>query len=168
MLKYCKEKWAENEKKLKTAIENSTNHHDWYYKDLVKMIVRFVLNPVKDNEFKWSEEIHEIDDGEYQGSLLYLIHRDCYQPREYYYLVTYVDYGSCSGCDTLLHIQSYDDDYDNWEDRRKALPTEEQTKDYMKLCRDIVMNMKCPFTIEKEFEEEIMDGEDDVYNPDRI
>ena len=159
MLNYCKVKWAENEWKLKKAIENSTDHTRWQYKDLVEMIVRFILNPVKGSEREWSEDIiHEIDDGDYQGTLLYLIHRDDYQPEAYEYLITYVYYGSCCGCDTLQAIQegSYND----------GLPTKEQVKDYMTLCRDMVTHMKCPFAINEEYEEAIMEDEDDVYNPD--
>lgn len=161
MLNYCKVKWAENEGKLKKVIENSTNHHDWSYGDLVKMIVRFILNPVSyDEYYEWSEHIAEIDDGDCQGTLLYLIHRDDYQPDSYEYLITYVDYGSCCGCDTLQSIQ-YESDND-------GLPMKEQVKDYMALCRDIVTHMKCPFGLTEEFEEAVMEEEDDVYNPDRL
>lgn len=48
------------------------------------------------------ECIHEIDDGEYQGTLLFVIPADGYQPYDYWYVK--VNYGSCSGCDTLMAI----------------------------------------------------------------
>ena len=49
--------------------------------------------------------------------------------------MTYVDYGSCSGCDTLQSIQSFSGDK----------PTDSQLKDYMTLCKDLVCNMVKPF-----------------------
>ena len=50
--------------------------------------------------------------------------------------MTYVGYGSCSGCDTLQGIQGWDDD---------RLPTEAQINDYMMLCKDIITNTIRPY-----------------------
>jgi hypothetical protein len=84
-----------------------------------------------------SEKITVVDNGDYQGTKLFLIPKVGYQPEEYEYLMTYVGYGTCSGCDTLLEIQSYS--YDN------DLPTEQQLKDYMTLCKHLVDNMIKPY-----------------------
>lgn len=67
-------------------------------------IVREVVEVVKGEEYGGPdpERIHEIDDGDYQGTLLYVIASDEYQPSDYWYVK--VIYGSCSGCDTLLGI----------------------------------------------------------------
>ncbi len=48
-----------------------------------------------------------IDNGDYQGTLIYIIPRDTYQPDVEDYLVTNNYYGSCSGCDTLQAITEY-------------------------------------------------------------
>lgn len=48
------------------------------------------------------ENIHEIDDGEYQGTLLFVIPEHTYQPRDYW--LVKVGYGSCSCCDTLKAV----------------------------------------------------------------
>lgn len=50
------------------------------------------------------ENIHEIDDGDYQGTLVYVIPEAGYQPSEYWYVR--VSYGSCCGCDTLQGEQT--------------------------------------------------------------
>ena len=56
-------------------------------------------------ENKWdSENFTTIDDGDYQGSLLFVIPERCYQPNAGNYLMTYVEYGSCTCCDTMLAI----------------------------------------------------------------
>lgn len=144
MLNYCKAKWAENEKRLEKVIRESKNHNEWYYRDLVKMVVDEVLNNglngFNGRSLVWDpEHITEIDDGDYQGSKIFAIHLDTYKPEPEEYLFTRVHYGSCSCCDTLQGIQSSGDIIND------ETPTEQQVKDYMALCRDIVVRMKQPF-----------------------
>lgn len=144
MLDYCKGKWAENEKKLEEVIRKSTDHISWDYRDLIKLIVENILNRgysgygVYNNKEWDSEHIREIDDGDYQGTIIFVIHIKRYQPSEEEYLFTYVDYGSCSCCDTLQGIQAEGD-------LNSRLPSKTQVKDYMTLCRDMVVRMKQPF-----------------------
>lgn len=74
----------------------------WYdisYIDIVKVVIEAVHDGYGTPD---PEHIHEIDDGEYQGTLLFVIPADVYQPWNYWYVK--VDYGSCSGCDTLMAI----------------------------------------------------------------
>ena len=78
-----------------------------------------------------------MDNGDYQGTLLFLIPCDTYQPSEYEYLLTYVGYGSCSGCDALMSIQS-DGDYGE-------KLTNGQVRDIMCLCLNIIANMIKPY-----------------------
>lgn len=140
MIRYCIKKWDENKEKLKEFLKTQKGLYQCEYLDLVIAVVEHILNP-SDNgyDFEWdSKHITMIDNGDYQGTLLFLIPRDTYQPCEYDYLITYVDYGSCSGCDTLMSIQSSricDEDY----------LTDEQVKDYMVLCKDILTNIKKPY-----------------------
>ena len=138
MIKYCLDKWNKNSEKLEEVLskDKSLNNRDYRY--LVELVVKHILND-DDNGFgeNWdSDNITIIDDGHYQGTLLFAIPRDTYQPAEYEYLMTYVSYGSCSGCDALQSIQG-------WESN--VPPTTEQLKDYMTLCRDLVCNMVRPF-----------------------
>lgn len=84
-----------------------------------------------------------IDDGDYQGTQIFVIPLDTYQPNVTDYIVTNTYYGSCSGCDTLKSINSYD--YDE-------LPNEEQIEDYMQLALHLLQ--KCKWLYNKEeFEE---------------
>lgn len=134
MIAYCLEKWSKNRDKLKAHLSEHTDLYHVEYLDLVKMVVTYILNDERD--IKWDvDKITEIDNGDYQGTLLYLIPEDTYQPSENQYLMTYVGYGSCSGCDTLLSIQpGIDEQLD-----------EEGLKDYMALCKDIITNMVKPY-----------------------
>jgi hypothetical protein len=75
--------------------------------------------------------VHEIDDGDYQGTLIYVIAEKAYQPSSYW--TARVSYGSCSACDTLQSICGYGDDP----------PNEDQVKDYMTLALHMVESM-CP------------------------
>ena len=103
------------------------------------MIVKHILNePTGTNTYpdKFDDKnVTKIDNGDWQGTLLFLIPRKTYQPDPSDYLLTYVSYGSCSGCDTLQRIQSYID----------GAASEQQIKDYMNLCLHIVSNIVKPY-----------------------
>lgn len=104
--------------------------HPESYLDLVRAVVT-VLSDGNDAEAVPDQKrIHEIDDGEYQGTLVYVIGAAGYQPSEYWYVK--VGYGSCSGCDTLLSIRGYGDDK----------PTAAQVRAYMTLALHVVQGMK--------------------------
>lgn len=145
MNKFCVEQWNKNYKRLEMELkENSDLLGDCDYKYLVSMCVRKILNDVEDEDsydYEWNDkEITEIDNGNYQGTLLYMIPKKACQPDCEDYLLTYVDYGSCSGCDALKHIQCNIGYYDG-----KQNATDENIKDFMKLCKDIVMNIVKPY-----------------------
>jgi len=133
MLKICVKKWDENQSRLREVISKSKKHNTWDYKDLVKLTFDTIFNDCE--KLLDTDGITEIDNGDYQGTLIYLIPFNAYQPSEYQYLMTYVGYGSCGGCDTLQGIQGWDD----------KLPTETQVGDYMALCKDIITNTIRPY-----------------------
>ena len=56
--------------------------------------------------------IHVINDGDYQGTLVFVIGATGYQPDVYWYTKVY--YGSCTGCDALEGAWGYGTDRD-WE-----------------------------------------------------
>ena len=137
MIKFCKDQWDANRERLEEVLKDDTQLNKCDYKYLLSLVVEHILNPGLVNfERGWSaENITVIDNGDYQGTLMFLIPKDCYQPSENEYLLTFASYGSCSGCDTLMGIQDWDD----------VKPTEQQLKDYMALCKDLVMNMVKPY-----------------------
>ena len=142
MIKYCLEKWDKNQEKLKEALSKDEKLLYCDYGYLVNRVVHYILNNGGEDNFTgmWStEHIHEINDGNYSGSLLYLIPKGTYEPSHYDYLLTYVDYGSCSGCDMLQRIFASTDDY------TAKLPNEQQLADFMDLCRHLVCNMIKPY-----------------------
>ena len=141
MIKYCLQCWNENREILREAYRTRTGWNECEYADVVAVTVECILNYGKDefDEYRWDvKNITSIDNGNYQGTIMYLIPKDTYQPNESEYLLTYVDYGSCSGCDTLQAIQSHWD-YDN------KLLTEQQVIDFMQLSKDIITNMIKPY-----------------------
>ena len=106
------------------ALKQPTN-----YEEIVKSVVRVLVD---DEEYETPdpERIHSIDDGDYQGTLVFVIAGSGYQPSTYWYVK--VSYGSCSGCDTLEAIHSWNDEP----------PTKEQLDDYMTLALHIVQGIK--------------------------
>lgn len=149
MLKILVRKWDKNKNRLRQYLEEATNLNSCSYLDLVKVSFEYIYND-DDNSTDYKkldvEHVTEVDNGNYQGTLLFLIPFETYQPSESEYLMTYVGYGSCSGCDTLLAIQ--DGVYDK-------LLTSQQVTDFMTLCKDILSNAIKPYNSgwreEKEF-----------------
>lgn len=138
MLKIMLKKWDENQELLKTRIGEIEDISDLDYFDLVKLTFSTIYNNGEQLDSVCDldiDNITEIDNGDYQGTLLYLIPFDRYQPSETEYLITYVGYGSCSGCDTLQAIRSYN--------RGKA--NDEQIQDLLLLCKDIITNTVKPY-----------------------
>lgn len=74
--------------------------------------------------------IHKIDDGDYQGTFIFVIGAEGYQPSTYWYVS--VGYGSCSGCDTFEAIGNYSDEP----------PTDEQANQYLTLALHVVQGLK--------------------------
>ena len=72
------------------------------YKDLVESVIK-VLNPKGEYNNPDPKRVHEINDGDYQGTLVYVIGSTGYQPSVYWYVK--IAYGSCSGCDALESIK---------------------------------------------------------------
>ena len=137
MLKKLLERWIKNKDLLKRELSIRNGLKDFSYKDLVKLTFEIIYNTSYEGSWERvnTEEITEIDNGNYQGTLLFLIPFDEYEPSEYEYLMTYVGYGSCCGCDTLLSIQSYVD----------GKLTPDQVNLFVDLCKDIICNTIKPY-----------------------
>lgn len=131
------ERWEENKAKLEEYFKTTKQSEYSNYRDIVVKLFELVIVDVRNNysgtdSFDVSK-ITVIDDGEYQGTQIFLIPKDTYQPSVEDYIVTNTYYGSCSGCDTLQSISSYS--YDD-------LPTEVQVVEYMTLALHLVQKMK--------------------------
>lgn len=136
MVKFCKEQWNNNREKLEARLRE-IDLWGIDYEGLVKEIVDYIFNPEIEmfgGMYKLdSSKITVIDDGDYQGWLLFLIPFDTYQPGPGEYLMTHIGYGSCSGCDTLQAIQS-----DIQYSEGKQVYSDQVIADFMHLCSDIV------------------------------
>ena len=102
------------------------------------MLFDIVINPsIECDHYRFdTENILVIDD--YQGTQVFILHREQYQPSVEDYVYTNTYYGSCSGCDTLLSINEYED----------GLPSESQINDYMDLCLHLLQ--RCHYMIDEE------------------
>ena len=142
MIKYALKKWNENKDVLRNAIQQTEKDKRsvWNYNDIVKLVCRYIFNEnATDKDPKINiGGITMIDNGCYQGTLLFMMPFDTYQPAEYEYLMTYVGYGSCSGCDTLQRIQ-LDEMYYNVNSNDDLIDS------YMALCKDLVSNTIRPY-----------------------
>lgn len=124
-------RWETNKQHLLEYLQTHSHRH-YEYIDLIKILINECLNRNTSDD-KFSTEVNVIDHGDYQGTQIFILHKDIYQPSIYDYYYTHNCYGSCSGCDTLLAIQEMDD---------TEFPSEEQTKEYMDLMLHLIQRMK--------------------------
>jgi hypothetical protein len=103
--------------------------HPEEYKDVVRAVISALHDPDSYRSID-PNRIHQIDDGNHQGTLVFIIAESGYQPDDYWYVK--VSYGSCSGCDTLQSIRGYGDEK----------PTAKQVADYMTLALHVVQGIK--------------------------
>lgn len=109
------EKWENRKNKLKEWFEE--NETPSSYKEIFEKIIELIITEDERNKFNL-EKIRVIDDGDYQGTQIFIAFLDIYQPSVEEYIMTSVYYGSCSGCDTLQSIC-----YSRDEDRVNDLMT---------------------------------------------
>lgn len=81
MIKYCLDCWNKNQQSLREQLEKDASLNSCEYEYLVKLVTRYILGKEWD-----AENIIVVDNGDYQGTLLFLIPRDTYQPSEDEYL----------------------------------------------------------------------------------
>jgi hypothetical protein len=88
------------------------------YQDIFKQTIKMMFEESKNTYSSKSEtpdfeRITVIDNGDYQGTLLFVVASKSYQPSDYW--ATQVDYGSCSGCDAFQ-------DYSDYNNPEKSAP----------------------------------------------
>lgn len=136
MIEKFTKKWFEKNHTIREKFEANFPES---YDDIVKAVIEMLF----DGEDYYGDppRLHKIDDGHYQGTLVYVISEPGYQPHEYWYVRIY--YGSCSGCDTLEHLRS---ESCNWEDGwGKEVSAEQKKKGVdglMTLALHIVQGLK--------------------------
>lgn len=120
-------RWEKNKHLIKEEFQKK---HPDNYKEVVSNVIKHITSEDDYDDCNLDpNRIHEIDDGDYQGTLIYVIGAKGYQPSDYW--VVTVNYGSFNGC-TLHDIRGYGND----------IPDERQVKDYMTLALHIVQRMK--------------------------
>lgn len=135
--------WEKNKEKLENYFRTTEQGEYCKYEDLVELLFDIVINPSIEDGYYWfdTKNILVIDDGDYQGTQVFILHRNKYQPSVEDYVYTNTCYGSCSYCDTLQGIHGYE----------SGLPDEQQVEDYMSLCLHLLQ--RCNFMVDKIEEE---------------
>ena len=140
MIKEFVERWNKYKGNLEEYFKNTKQEKYETYYDITKLLFEKVINQEKTEYYIFDiNNIRTIDDGDYDGTQIFIIPLNAYSPDETQYVVTHTYYGSCSGCDTLQAIQDYS---------LNKLPNEEQVKDYMQLALHLLQ--KCKWLYEEE------------------
>lgn len=139
MTHIMKMRWGMYKDDLREVLAESTGLNNCDYEDLVKLTFETIYNKLE-GEYSSKrlnlDEITVINNGDYQGTLIFVIPFDTYQPDEYEYVMTYIGYGSCSGCDALQAAR-------DWGSIEKL--TENQIALFMSICKDLVCNAIKPY-----------------------
>lgn len=136
MIEAIVKQWDANKHKLEEYFATTKQEEYGDYKTIVVKLFELVITEIE-NEWSGTDKFDiskmtVIDDGDYQGTKIYIIPKDTYQPNVSDYVITDNYYGSCSGCDTLLAISEYEDD----------LPNKEQVKEYMTIALHLVQKLR--------------------------
>jgi hypothetical protein len=107
------------------------------YSEIVERVIR-VLGVEDDNDYTPDpERITRIDHGHYQGTIVFVIGAQGYQPDVYWYVR--MAYGSCGGCDAFQSAMDASDyDYDS----NKLIMSESTLSMLMALALHVVQRMK--------------------------
>lgn len=119
--------WFANLHDMRAKFEEQ---HPLDYESLVRAVVQMLHDSSDDYAKPDPERIHSIDDGDYQGTLVFVIGSTGYQPSTYWYCR--ISYGSCSGCDSLQGICNFS--YDK--------PDKQQVDQYMTLALHVVQQLR--------------------------
>lgn len=147
MIKEFIEKWENNKKYLEEYFRTHKQKDYDTYTSIVKKIIEIIINENELSDYDSLDydykNLSVIDDGDYQGTQIFIAHKNTYQPFIEDYIYTSNHYGSCSGCDTLKSIHEYNTD---------EYPSEEQIKDYMSLSLHLIQNFRMMKNNESEIE----------------
>lgn len=142
MVKAMLKQWDKNKDRLQKYFERIVEFDPLFcergYYDVIKAVTHFIINEGECFDSTVWEDLNKqitmVDDGDYQGTLIFIIRDfyDLYQPSRNNYFVTFIDYGSCSACDTFLSILDYE-------------TNEEKVNGLMTIARHLVSNIVAPF-----------------------
>lgn len=119
--------WDENKDVLR---EQFSQNHPPNYCALVKSVITMLSNSMNAYDKPDPERITMINDGQYHGTLIFVIGASNYEPSRYW--AVKINYGSCSGCDTLESIRHYGSNP----------PSGQQVDDYMTLALHVIQRLK--------------------------
>jgi hypothetical protein len=114
---------------FKSEIEAKFRDEHPSYSEIVEAVIQMLYDHAEDSDPD-PKRITEIDHGEYQGTLLYIIGASGYQPSTYWSV--FVGYGSCALCDTLRAISGYS----------TGKPNKKQVAAYMTLALHVLQGLK--------------------------
>lgn len=137
MNKYCIEKWEKNKHHLRNAIREIVDFEEMDYAQLLQLCIKYILNIGAEEQDRYKEQVTCIEIGGYSGDYVFVI-----SPENEYQgvdgvLMSYVEYGSCSGCDMMESIIM--------EVYNKQGVTEQIIDDLMMLCQHMICNMIKPY-----------------------
>ena len=134
MMKIMAEKWGRNSQKLKEALFK-VNASSIEYENLAALTFNIIWNDPDELCTVCTPAIEQLGERGYSGDLVFVVPTDSDEIEPGTFFLTYISYGSCSGCDALYSIK---DDIGD-------VPPEQTVEDLMLICKDLACNTTYPF-----------------------
>ena len=131
MIKHFVKQWDERKHLLEGWLkENMPEDYAQIHRKLFELVV---TDPIgRYSKWNW-DRLVEIDNGSYQGVMIFIMCPNAYQPCLEDYVFTSVEYGSCSVCDTFEGICGYE---------YNKTPTPDQVSQFMTLALHLLQETK--------------------------
>lgn len=142
--------WENYSWELKAYLKSHPQGDYGSYDKLVRLTFDYIINrrvkihngeiqkkPAEEYEKFQTERMTVLGGDDYKGIMFYILatERAAYQEELSGFCSTFVEYGSCYGCDMLKAIQGYDD----W---KALLPDKQQLEDYMMICLELLQHFR--------------------------
>ena len=99
--------WEKNKEVFRQELVNNFKHYTRYSR-IVESLFNICFVDEENNSLFDTSKMVQIDNGEYQGTLIYVIPYDTYQPNIHQHVYTHIYYGSCNLCDMLGIVLNQD------------------------------------------------------------
>ena len=144
MIKEYVEAWYRNRDRLKQYFETHTQEqYAESYVDLLKTVIEIVINDPQ--KILNVDGLIQHDSDDYGGDCIWLIPKVGAWHWVWEYTLCYIEYGTCSCCDTLMGIYYGT----GWENGNGKLPDQQRVRDYMYLSLQLLQHMRPLLTREE-------------------
>ena len=135
-MEWIVQQYNKNKKHLKEYFKKHKQEEYSDYNNLIKILVKEIINRDAPECLKLCEKIKSIKHGRTEGHIIYLLHRESKNPCILDYYMFDIQYNTDPLFDSLLKIQKGSKEY----------PTDDRINKYLSLCLEIIKSIRSLYT----------------------